>query len=129
VLENKVLSGIFGPKREEVAGDWRRLDNEELHNVYASPNIIRVVRTRRMRGAVHVACIGEMRNAYKIVVRKPEGKRQHGRPSHSWEGDISMDLRKIGWKGVYCSYLVQKWELWWALVNKAMNLRVLCLAE
>jgi hypothetical protein len=72
VSENRVLRGIFGPKREEVAGGWRRLHNEELHNLYASPDIVRVIKSRGMRWAGHVACMGEMRNRYKKLVRKPE---------------------------------------------------------
>jgi hypothetical protein len=71
---------IFGPKREEVAGGWRRLHNEELHNLYASPNIIRVIESRRMRWAGHVVGMGEIRNPYKILVEKPEEKRRPGRP-------------------------------------------------
>jgi hypothetical protein len=74
VSENRVLRRIFGPKREEVAGGWRRLHNEELLNLYTSPNIIRVIRSRRMRWAGHVARTEEMRNLYKVLVRKPEGK-------------------------------------------------------
>jgi hypothetical protein len=81
VCENRVLRRIFGPKTEKVAGDWRRLHNEELHNLYASPNINRVVKSRRMGGAGHVARIGEMTNSYSILFGNPEGKRQLGRPS------------------------------------------------
>jgi hypothetical protein len=80
MFENRVLRRIFGPRREEVAGGWRRLHNEELHNLYASSNIIRVIKSRRMRWAEHRPCMGKMRNAYKILVGKPEGKRQCGRP-------------------------------------------------
>jgi hypothetical protein len=75
MFENRVLRRIFGHKREEVAGGWRRLHNEELHNLYASPNAIKVIKSRRMRLAGHVARVGEMRNAYTILVEKPEGKR------------------------------------------------------
>jgi hypothetical protein len=74
MFQNRVLRGIFGRKREEVAGGWRRLHDEELHNLYASPNIIRAVKSRRMRWVVHVRCKGEMRNTYKILIRKPEEK-------------------------------------------------------
>jgi hypothetical protein len=81
VYGNRVLRRLFGPKIEAVAGGWRRLHNEELHNLYASPNILRVLKSRKIRLARHVAQIGEMRNAYKIVVGKPRGKRSLGRPS------------------------------------------------
>jgi hypothetical protein len=81
----RVLRGIFEPRREDVAGDWRRLHNEELHNIYASPNIIKIIKSKRMRQMRHVANMGEMINAYKILVRKPEGKRQLGRHRHRCE--------------------------------------------
>jgi hypothetical protein len=96
MFENRVLRGIFRPKRDEVTGDWRKLHNEELHNLYASPNII-----RRMRWAGHVARMGEPRNAYRILVGKPEGKRPPGRPRRRWVDNIKMDLREIGRDGRY----------------------------
>jgi hypothetical protein len=77
VFENRVLSGIFGPKRDEVTGGWRKLHNEELHDLYSSPSIIRMIKSSRMRWARHVARIGEKRNAYMLLVGKPEGKRDH----------------------------------------------------
>jgi hypothetical protein len=77
VFENRVLRGIFGPKTKEVTGDWRKLHNEELHNLYSSPSIIRMIKSRRMRWAVHVARMGKMRNTYRILVGKPEGMRDH----------------------------------------------------
>jgi hypothetical protein len=80
VFENRVLRRIFGPKRDEVTGGWRKLHNEELHNLYSSPTIIRVIKSRRMRWAGHVARMGERRNAYRILVGKPEAKRLLGRP-------------------------------------------------
>jgi hypothetical protein len=83
-LSHRVLRGIFGPKREEVLGDWRRLHNEELLNLYAPRNIIKVIKTRRMRWVGHVARMGEMRNAYKILVGKHEGTRLHERPRRRW---------------------------------------------
>jgi hypothetical protein len=79
MFENRVLRGLFGPKKEEVPGGWKRLHNEELHNLYASPNINVVIKSRKMRWAERVECMGEIRNAYKILVRYPEGKRQLGR--------------------------------------------------
>jgi hypothetical protein len=80
VFENRVLRTIFGPKRDEVTGDWRKLHNEELHNLYSSPNIIRMIKSRRIRWAGHEARMGEKRNAYRILVGKSEGKRPLGRP-------------------------------------------------
>jgi hypothetical protein len=93
VFENRVLRRIFGPKRDEVTGEWRKLHNEELHNVYSSPNIIRTIKSRRMRWAGHVARMGEERNAFRIFVGKPEGRRPLGRPRRRWVDNIKMDLR------------------------------------
>jgi hypothetical protein len=98
VFENRVLRGIFGPKRDEVTGEWRKLHNEELHNLYSSPNIIRQVNSRRM-WAGHVARMGEERKLYKGLVGKPEGRRPLGRPRRGWEDGTRMDLREIGWGG------------------------------
>jgi hypothetical protein len=97
MYENRVLRGIFEPKREEVAGDWRRLHNEELHNVYPSPSIITVIKSRRIRWTGRVACMGGLRNAYNIFVGKLEGKKPLGRPRRRWENNTKMDLRKIEW--------------------------------
>jgi hypothetical protein len=83
----------FGPKRDEVIGGWRKLHNGELHNLYCSLSIIRIIKSRRMRWAVHVARMGEKRNAYRILVGNPEGKRPLGRPRRRWEDNIKMDLR------------------------------------
>jgi hypothetical protein len=96
VFENRVLSRIFGPRRDEVTGEWRKLHNEELHTLYSSPDIIRQVKSRRMRWAGHVARMGEERKVYKVLVGMPEGKRPLGRPRCRWEDGIRMDLRKIG---------------------------------
>jgi hypothetical protein len=93
VFENRVLKRIFGPKRDEVTGRWRKLHNEELHNFYSSTDIIRQVKSRRMRWAGHVARMEEERKVYKILVGKPEGKRPLGRPRRRWEDGIRMDLR------------------------------------
>jgi hypothetical protein len=87
---------IFGPKRDDVTGDWRKLHNEELHNLYSSPNIIRMIKSRRMRWAGHVARLVPTKNAYRILVAKPEGKRPLGRPRRRWVDNIKMDLREIG---------------------------------
>jgi hypothetical protein len=96
VFENRVLRRMFGPKRDEVTGGWRKLHNEELHNLYSSPSIIRMIKSRRMRLAGHVARMGEKRTGYSILVRNPEGKRPLGRPRRRWVDNIKMDPREIG---------------------------------
>jgi hypothetical protein len=93
VFENRVLRRIFGPKRDEVTGGWRKLHNEELHNLYSSPNIVRIIKPRRMRWAGRVARMLEMRNAYKILAGKPGGKRPLGRTRRRWEDNIKLDHR------------------------------------
>jgi hypothetical protein len=90
-----VLRIIFGPKRAEVTGGWRKLHNEELHNLYSSPVIIRTIKSKRTRWAGHVARMGEKRNAYRILVGKPEEKRPLGRPRRRWVDNIKMDVREI----------------------------------
>jgi hypothetical protein len=95
MFENRVLRRIFGPKREEATEGRRKLHNEELHNLYSSPNIIRVFRIRRMKLEGHVARMSVMRNAYKYLVGKPEGKRTLGKPGHTWDDNIKMDLKEI----------------------------------
>jgi hypothetical protein len=99
VFENRMLRGILGPKREEVAGGRRRLHNEELHNLFVSPNIIRVIISKRIKWAVNVAHTREVRNR-GILIGKPEGKRPLGRPKRRWEDNIRLDLREIESKGV-----------------------------
>jgi hypothetical protein len=91
-----VLRRIFGPKRDGVTGGWRKLYNEELHNLYSSPSIIRIIMSRRLRWAGHVARMGEKRNVYTLLVRKPEGKRPLGRPRPRWIENIKMDILEIG---------------------------------
>jgi hypothetical protein len=125
VFENRVLRGIFGPKRDEVTGEWRKLHSEELHNLYSSPDIIRQIKSRRMRWAGHVARMGEGRNVYMVLVGKPEGKRPLERPRRRWEDGIKMDLRKIGLGGVEWIHLAQDRDSCRAVVNAVMNLRVL----
>jgi hypothetical protein len=97
VFENRVLRRILGPKRDKVMGDQRKLHNEELHNLYSSSNIIRMIKSRRMRGAGYVARMGAKRNACRILVGKPEAKRPLGRPRHRWVDIIKVYLRAIGW--------------------------------
>jgi hypothetical protein len=124
VFENRVLRRIFGPKRDEVTGGWRKLHNEELHGLYSSPSFIRVIKARRMRWVGHVACMVEVRRAYNILVRKPEGRRPQGRPRHRWEDNINMDLREIGFGDVDWIHWAQDRDKWQALVNTVMSLRV-----
>jgi hypothetical protein len=127
VFENRVLRRIFGPKRDGVTGEWRKLHNEELHNLYSSPDIIRQVKSKRMRWVGHVARMGEERKVYKVLVGKPEGKRPLGRPRCRWEDGIRMDLREIGLAGVDWIRLAQDRDRWQAVVSAVMNLRVLAL--
>jgi hypothetical protein len=123
VFQNRVLR-IFGPKRDEAIRVWRKLHNEELHDLYGSPSIIRMIKSRMMRWAGHVSRMGEKRNAKRILVGKPEGKRPLGRPTHKWADNIRMDLREIGWSGMDWIYLAQDRDQWRALVNTVLNLRV-----
>jgi len=124
VFENMVLRRIFGPRRDEVTGEWRRLYNEELNDLFCSPNIVRVIKSRRMRWAGHVARMGEERGMYRFLVGKPEGRRPLGRPRRRWVDNIRMDLQEVG-----CGYmdwigLAQDRDRWWTLVSAVMNLRV-----
>ena len=96
VFENRVLRRIFGPKRDGVTGEWRKLHNEELNDLYSSPNIVRSIKSRRMRWAGHVARMEKMRGVQKVLVGKPEGKRPLGRPSPRWEDNIKKDLQEVG---------------------------------
>jgi hypothetical protein len=119
VFQNKVLKRIFGPKRDEVTGGWRKLHNEELRDLYSLPGVIRIMKTKRMRWAGHVARIGGKRNAYRLLVGKPEGWRPLGRSRHMW-----VDLLEIGSGGVDWIGLARDRDEWRALVNAVMNLRV-----
>jgi hypothetical protein len=100
VFENRVLWRIFGPKRDEVTGDWRKLHNEEIHNLYSSPNIIRMIKSRSVRLEGRATRMGENKNAYRILVGKPEGKRPLRRPRRRWVDNIKIDLREIGRDGM-----------------------------
>jgi hypothetical protein len=97
VFENRVLRRIFGPKRDEVRGQWRKLYSGELHNLYSSPDIIRQIKSMRIRFAEHVARMGEGRNVYRILVGMPEGQRPLETPRRRWKGGIKMDLRELAW--------------------------------
>jgi hypothetical protein len=103
--------------------DWRKLHNEELHNMYSSPNIIRMLQLRRMRWTEHVARMEERRHAYRILMAKKEGKRPLGRPRRRWVDSIKMDLREIGWDGMDWIDLAQDRDQWRALLNTMMNFR------
>jgi hypothetical protein len=116
-----VLRRIFGPKRDEVTGEWRKLHNEELCDLYSSPSIIRIIKLRRMRWAGHVARMGEKRNVYRLLLGMPEGKRPLGRPRRRWV-DIRIDLGEIGWSDVDWIGLAQDRNRWRALVNSVLNL-------
>jgi hypothetical protein len=124
VSENRVLRGIFGPKRDEVTGGWRKLHNEELHNLYSSPSIIKMITSRSMRWAGHVARMWKKRNACRILVGTPEGKRPLGRPRLRWVDNIKMNLIEIGWDGVNWIDMAQDRDQWRALVNTVLSLRV-----
>ena len=124
MLENMVLRRIFGPRRDEVTGEWRTLHNKELNDLYSSPNIVRVIKLRRMRWAGHAARMGEKRGVYRVLVGEPEGKRPLGRPRRRWVDNIRMDLQEVG-----CGYmdwigLAHDRDRWRTLVSVVMNLRV-----
>jgi hypothetical protein len=122
VFENRVLRRIFGPKKDEVTGGWRKLHDEELHGLYSSPSIIRVIKTRRMRWAGHVARMEEVRGAYNILVGRPERRRPLGRPRRRWEDNIKMGLGEIRFGDVDWIRLAQDRDRWRALVNMVMSL-------
>ena len=124
VFENMVLGRIFGPRRDEVTGEWRRLHNEELNDVSSSPNIVRVIKSRRMRWAGHVARMGEERGVYRILVGKPEGKRLLGRPRPRGVDNIRRDLQEVGYEYMDWIGLAQDRDSWRTLVRSAvMNIR------
>jgi hypothetical protein len=123
VFENRVLRRIFGPKRDEATGEWRRLHNEELNDLYSSLNIIRVIKSRRMRWAGYVARMGEKTGAYRSLVERSEGRRPLGRPRRRWEDNIEIDLQEMG-SGMGWIELAQDEDRWRIVVNAVMNLRV-----
>ena len=123
MFENMVLR-IFGPRSDEVKGEWRKLHNEELNDLYSSPNIVRVIKSIRMRWAGHVTRMGEERGVYRVLVGKPEGKRPLGRPRRRWVDSIGMNLQEVvcgcmDWIG-----LALDRDRWRTLVSAVMNLRV-----
>jgi hypothetical protein len=123
VFENRVLRRIFGPKRDEETGGWRKLHNEELHNLYASPSIIIIIKSR-IRWAGHVARMEKKRNAYRILLGKPEGKSPLGRPRHRLVDIIKIDHREVGWEAVGWIDMARDRDPWRALVNTVLNPRV-----
>ena len=124
VFENMVLWRIFGPRSDEVTGEWRRLHNVELNDLYCSPNNVRVIKSGRMRWAAHVARMGEERGLYRVLVGEPEGRRPLGRPRLRWVDNIRMHLQEVG-----CGYMdwigrAQDGDSWRTLMSAVMNLRV-----
>jgi hypothetical protein len=123
VFENRVLRGIFGPKRDEVTGEWRKLHNEEHRDLYSSPSSVLVIESRRIRWAGHVARLGR-RDVYRVMVGKPEGKRPLERPRRRWEDYIQMHLQEVECGNIDWIGLAQDRDRWRVLVNAVMNLRV-----
>jgi hypothetical protein len=124
VFENKVLRRIFGPKRDEVTVEWRKLHIEGLHDLHSSQSIIRIIKARKMRTAGHVTRMGEKRIAYRLLVAKSERKRPLGRPRRRWVHNIRMDLVEVGWGDVDWIGLANDRDRWGSLVNSVLNLRV-----
>ena len=124
MFENMVLRRIFVPRRDEVTREWRRLHNGELNDLYCSPNIVRVIKSRRMSWAEHVARMGEERGVYRVLVGKPEGRRPLGRPRRRWVDNIRMDLQEVGCEYMDWIGLAQDRDRWRTLVSAVMNLRV-----
>ena len=129
VFENRVLRRIFGPKRDEVTGEWRKLHKEEVSELYCWPHIIHMIKSRRMTWSGHVTRMWERRGVYRVLVEKPEGYRPLGRPRRKWEDNIKMDLQEVGCGDIDWIKLAQDRDRWRALVNAVMNLRVTYSAE
>ena len=124
VSENRVLRRVFGPKSDQLTGEWRKPHNEELTDLYSLPNIVWVVKSRRMRWAGHVARMGEDRGVHRVLVGKPEGKRPLGRPRRRWEDNMKMDLQEVGGARGDWMELAQDRDGWRALVGTVRNFRV-----
>ena len=124
VFENRVLRRIFAPKRNGITGEWRKLLSEELNSLYSSPNIVRVIKSRRMRWAGHVARMEEGRGVQKVLVGKPGGKKPLGRPRRRWKDNIKMDLQEVGRGCGDLMELAKDRNRWRALVSTVMNFRV-----
>ena len=123
-FKNMVLRRIFGPRRDEVTGEWKRLLNEELNDLYTSPNIVRVIKSRRIRWAEHVARMGEEKRVYRVLVGKPEGRRPLGRPRGRYVDNIRMDLQEVGCGYMDWTGLAQHRDRRRTLVSAVINLRV-----
>jgi hypothetical protein len=123
VFENRVLTRIFGPKREED-GTWRKLHNDEFYSLHSSPDTVRMIKSMKMRWAGYVARVGEGRGVYRVFIERPEGKRSLGSPRCRWEDNIKMDLREIGIDETNWIRLAQDRVKWRAFVSTVMNLRV-----
>ena len=124
VFENIVLRRIFGPRRDEVTGEWRRLHNEELNDLYSSPNTVRVIKSRRIRWAGHVVRMGEERGVYRVLVGKRQGRRPMGRPRRRWVDNIRTDLQEVGCGHMDWIGLAQDRDRWRTVVSAVINLRV-----
>ena len=124
LFENSVLRKISGPRRDEVRGEWRKLHNEDLNDLHSSPSIFRVIKSRKMRWAKHVARIGDRRGAYRVVLERPEGNIPLRRTRRRWEDNIKMDLQEVGCGDMDWIDVAQDRDRWRALVNVVMNLRV-----
>jgi hypothetical protein len=122
--KSKMLKRMFGPKGEKMAGGWRILLTEELHNLNVPPHVNGVIKSRRIRWTGNVARIGEMRKVYNILVRKTERKSPLGTPRCTRQNNIKMDLKEIPWEGVDWIHLAQERDQWRALVNTVMKFRV-----
>jgi len=124
VFENMVLRRIFGPRRDEVTGEWRRLHDEDLNGLYSSPNIVRVIKSRIMRWARHVACMGEEGGGVQGLAGETGGKEPLGRPRRGWVDNIRMDLQEVGYG--YMDWIGPAYDRdrWRTLVSAVMNLRV-----
>jgi hypothetical protein len=124
VSESRVLRRVFGPKSHEVTGEWRKPHNEELNDLYSLPNIVRVVKSRRMKWAGNVARMGEDRGVQRVLVGNPEGKRPLGRPRRRWEDNINMDLQEVGEGRGDWMELAQDRDRWRALAGRLRDFRV-----
>jgi hypothetical protein len=119
----RFIDRLYILSNKTVTGSWRKLHNDELHSLYSSPNIVRVIKSRRIKWAGHVACMKEGRSAYRILVERPEGKRPYGRPRRRWDDNVMMDLREIGIVGAKWIRLAQDRVRWRVSVITVMNLR------